>query len=71
MPYLDQFYAEVGSAETGFDKIAFVRLYKGDGPVAMYFGEVLMQPAQVRNAQGQRRLYPHFDGKITKMGLSK
>jgi hypothetical protein len=53
LPYLDEFYAEVGSADTGFDKITYVRLHQGDGPQAMYVGEIGMSPAQNRVAQGQ------------------
>jgi hypothetical protein len=54
IPYLDTFYAEVGSADTAFDKITFVRLREGDAPVAIYFGEIRLNPAQNRSAQGQR-----------------
>src|SRR6478752_10709196 len=32
LPFLDEFYAEVGSADVGFDKISYVRLQKGDSP---------------------------------------
>jgi hypothetical protein len=53
MSYLDTFYAEVGYADTAFDKITFVRLHEGDTPLAMYFGEIQMRPAQNRSAQGQ------------------
>src|SRR5208282_2916976 len=34
--YLDEFTAEVGSAETGFDKITYVRLHERTVPLAMY-----------------------------------
>jgi hypothetical protein len=54
LPYLDEFYAEVGSADTGFDRIDYVRLRRGDAPLAMYVGEIRMSPAQTRTAQGQK-----------------
>ena len=54
LSYLDQFTAEVGSDETGFDKITFVRLQKEPAPLAMYVGEMRMSPAQDRVAQGQK-----------------
>jgi hypothetical protein len=86
LPYLDEFYAEVGSADTGFDRIDYVRLHRGDAPLAMYVGEIHMSPAQIRTVQGQKivvsidddfknavqelkRLYPHFEGTITKAAL--
>lgn len=53
MSYLDTFYAEIGSADTAFDRITFVRMAEGDAPLAMYFGEIQMRPAQIRSAQGQ------------------
>jgi hypothetical protein len=52
--YLDAFTAEVGSAETGFDKITYVRLHERNVPLAMYVGEMVMSPAQDRAAQGQK-----------------
>jgi len=53
LPFIDEFYAEVGSAETGFDKISYVRLNRGEAPLAMYVGEIRMTPARDRAAQGQ------------------
>jgi hypothetical protein len=86
LPSLDEFTAEVGSPEIGFDRITYVRLSPGVSPVAMYVGEIRVSPADSRTAQGQRvavktnddfenavlelkRLYPHFDGTIAKVGL--
>jgi hypothetical protein len=53
LPQLDEFIAEVGSADTGFDKIDYVRLQKRDQPLAMYVGEIAMSPAENRTARGQ------------------
>ena len=53
MSYVDTFDAEVGSAETAFDKITFSRLRERDAPLAMYFGEMEVRPARERVAQGQ------------------
>ena len=53
LPYLDEFYTQVGTASTGFDKVLYVRLHKGDAPLAMYVGEIEVAPAQNRTAQGQ------------------
>jgi hypothetical protein len=54
MPFLDTFYAEVGGPDVGFDRITFVRLRATDAPRAMYFGEIRVNPAQNRSAQGER-----------------
>ena len=51
---LDEFYAEVGSTETGYDKITYVRLPKDDAALGMYVGEIRMQPAENRTTQGQK-----------------
>jgi len=86
LPSLDEFTAEVGSPETGFDRITYVRLPPSAVPVAMYVGEIRVSPAESRTAQGQKvlvktndefenavqelkRLYPHFDGTISKVAL--
>jgi hypothetical protein len=53
---LDEFYAEVGSEATGFDKITYVRLPKEGGPLAMYVGAIHMEPARNRTAQGEKLL---------------
>jgi hypothetical protein len=53
LTYLDEFYIEVGSAATGFDRIDYVRLRKTDEPQAMYVGEIEMVPAPQRTTQGQ------------------
>lgn len=83
---LDEFYTEVGSAGTGFDKILYVRLPKDDAALAMYVGDIHMSPAQNRTTQGQaiqvnihddfqnaarelRRLYPRFEGTVSKAAL--
>lgn len=50
---LDEFYVEVGDANTGFDRIIFIRLQESATPQAMYVGEIRMSPAQNRTAQGQ------------------
>jgi hypothetical protein len=54
LPYLDTFYAEVGSSNSGFDRIGWVRLQPEDEPLAMYTGEILVSPARDRTAQGQK-----------------
>jgi hypothetical protein len=51
---IDEFYAEVGSEETGFDKITFVRLPKNAGALGMYVGEIHMEPARNRTAHGEK-----------------
>jgi hypothetical protein len=51
--YLDEFYVEVGDANTGFDRIIYIRLQQSPTPQAMYVGEIRMSPAQNRSAQGQ------------------
>lgn len=53
LPYLDEFYIEVGSPATGFDRIDYVRLRNTEEPQAMYVGEIEMIPAPQRTAQGQ------------------
>jgi hypothetical protein len=53
LPYLDEFYVEVGDANTGFDRIIYIRLQQSEAPQAMYVGEIRMSPAQNRTAQGQ------------------
>jgi hypothetical protein len=53
MPYVDSLYLEIGSVETGFDRISYSRLRPGSEPVAMYFGEILLSPAWNRTARGQ------------------
>jgi hypothetical protein len=53
-PYLDHLYIEVGSEETGFDRILYVHLSKREAPIAMYVGELRIAPAQNRNAQGEK-----------------
>lgn len=53
LPYLDEFYIEVGSPTAGFDRIDYVRLRKAEEPQAMYVGEIEMIPAPQRTAQGQ------------------
>ncbi|HWB84361.1 MAG TPA: hypothetical protein VG675_09495 [Bryobacteraceae bacterium] len=53
LPYLDEFYIEVGSPNTGFDRINYVRLQQAETPVAIYVGEIQMSPAARRNIQGQ------------------
>ena len=53
LPYLDEFYVEVGDVSIGFDRILFIRLQKSGAPQAMYVGEIRMDPAQNRRAQGQ------------------
>jgi hypothetical protein len=54
LPRIDEFFAEVGSEETGFDKITYIRLSKDDSPLAMYVGDIRMEPAQNRTTQGQK-----------------
>jgi hypothetical protein len=51
---LDHFSVEVGSQETGFDKITYVRLPNDGKALAMYVGEINMSPAESRMAQGQK-----------------
>lgn len=53
LSYLDEFYIEVGSPDTGFDRINYVRLQQAEAPVAIYVGEIEMSPAARRNVQGQ------------------
>jgi hypothetical protein len=53
LPYLDEFEAAVGSADTAWDKITYVRLHPGDAPVAMYVGEIRVAPPPTRNTPGQ------------------
>lgn len=81
--YLDAFNAEIGSAEAGFDRMLYVRLRQADEPLAMYAGEIGISPARNRtekvavnirddfqNATKElKRLYPHFEGTITKTAL--
>ena len=54
MPGLDEFYAEVGSSETGFDKVLYVRLRPADPPTAMYVGEISVSPAENRYQRDQK-----------------
>lgn len=53
LPYLDEFYVEVGDPALGFDRVLFVRLPKGDPPSGMYVGDMHISPATNRTAQGQ------------------
>ncbi len=53
LPYLDEFYIEVGSASAGFDRIAYVRLHQTEMPVAMYVGEMQVTAALSRTTPGQ------------------
>ncbi len=50
---LDEFEAAVGSASSAWDKIAYVRLHPGDGPLAYYTGEITVTPPLARNVTGQ------------------
>jgi hypothetical protein len=50
---LDEFEAAVGSASTAWDKITYVRLDPGDGPLAFYVGEITVTPPPARNVTGQ------------------
>ena len=50
---LDEFEAAVGSAGTAWDKITYVRLHPGDGPLAFYVGEITVTPPAARNVSGQ------------------
>jgi hypothetical protein len=50
---LDEFEASVGSANTAWDKITYVRLHPGDGPLAFYIGEIDVTPPPARNVPGQ------------------
>jgi len=52
LPYLDEFYISVGSANSGFDRINYVRLSEPEAPVAIYVGEIEMSPAPSRTTQG-------------------
>ena len=56
LQHLDHFSVEVGSRETGFDKITYVRLPDDGNALAMYVGEIKMSPAESRMAQGQKVL---------------
>ncbi|HWD99801.1 MAG TPA: hypothetical protein VG345_12215 [Bryobacteraceae bacterium] len=51
---LDEFYAEVGDGSSSFDRIDYVRLRKGEAPLAMYVGEIRVSPARNRSAQGEK-----------------
>jgi len=53
LPILDEFEAAVGSANTAWDKITYVRLHPGDGPLAFYVGEITVTPPPARNVPGQ------------------
>jgi hypothetical protein len=50
---LDEFEAAVGSRDTAWDKITYVRLHPSDGPVAFYLGEITVTPPPARNVPGQ------------------
>jgi hypothetical protein len=50
---LDEFEAAVGSRNTAWDKIAYVRLHPGDGSLAFYVGEITVTPPPARNVPGQ------------------
>src|ERR1700733_11455375 len=50
---LDEFEAAVGSANTAWDKITYVRLHPGDGPLAFYVGEITVTPPPARYVSGQ------------------
>jgi hypothetical protein len=50
---LDEFEASVGSANTAWDKITYVRLHPGDGPLAFYVGEITVTPPPARDVPGQ------------------
>jgi hypothetical protein len=50
---LDEFEASVGSANNAWDKITYVRLHPGDGPLAFYVGEITVTPPPARNVPGQ------------------
>jgi len=54
LSFLDEFDTEVGSDESGFDKVLFVRLHRGDAPLAMYIGAISISPAENRTAQSQK-----------------
>ena len=88
LPFLDEFDTEVGSDESGFDRVLFVRLHQGDAPLAMYIGAMEISPAQNRTAQSQKvavsihddfenaarelkRLYPAFQGTVTKAAVMR
>jgi hypothetical protein len=53
LPYLDEFYIEVGSSDVGFDRINYVRLHQMETPLAIYVGEIQMSPARLRTIPGQ------------------
>jgi hypothetical protein len=53
LPYLDEFYIEVGNANVGFDRINYVRLHHVETPLAIYVGEIQMSPAPSRLTPGQ------------------
>lgn len=53
LPVLDEFEAAVGSADTAWDKISYVRLRLGDGALAFYVGEITVTPPPARNVAGQ------------------
>ena len=50
---LDEFEAAVGSRDTAWDKITYVRLHPSDGPVAFYLGEISVTPPSARNVPGK------------------
>jgi len=50
---LDEFEAAVGSGGTAWDKITYVRLHPGDGPIAFYVGEIAVSPPAMRDVTGQ------------------
>jgi len=50
---LDEFEAAVGSANTAWDKITYVRLHPGDGPLAFYVGEITVAPPPARKVPGK------------------
>ncbi len=54
LPYLDEFYIEVGSAATGFDRITYIRLHPAETPMAMYVGEMQVTAASSRTTPGQK-----------------
>ena|ERR1051326_2968900 len=62
LPYLDEFYAEVGNANDAFDKILYVRLHQGDAPLAMYVGEIRLSRAADREARNHRVAVDIDDG---------
>jgi hypothetical protein len=54
IPYLDHFNIEIGSAETGFDRVLYVHLQRPEAPLAMYVGDIRIVPAQNRGAGGEK-----------------